>query len=156
MSRRKRNGWIVLATVVAALAALEVGLTLWRGSEGCVEVHNAGAEPIVGLSLTYGTSRVVVPRVAPGGMARVFLGGRGARTLVMRFNQKGNALGAFEQPGFDPDQLSREGFKQVFRVRPNEVERYQDDSDPSTPLGQLLRAFWKHVSDALDPEKLSQ
>jgi hypothetical protein len=115
-------------------------------------VQNAGVEPILGLTLTAGASRASVPRIEPGGVARLYLGGRGVHTLRMRFNQKGNALGAYEQPGFDAALLNRDSFKLVLRVRTNEVERYQDDGDPATPAGKLLQAFWKSVEDAVDPE----
>jgi hypothetical protein len=139
--------------VAAALVAAEVGLNLARGPEACVEVVNGGAEPIERLTLSCGSSRASIDRIAPEGTARLYLRGRGVHPLVMRFTQKGNALGVFEYPAFNPGQMSAEGFKLVLRVRTNEVERFQDDSDPSTTAGQLLQAFWKNVGDSLDPQE---
>jgi hypothetical protein len=146
MTGRKR-WWVIGLASLGVLVVAEVAFNLARGPEACVEVQNAGAEPIEGLTLTLGSSQASVARVEPGGTARLYLRGRRAQTLVMKFLQRGNALGAFEQPGFNPSQMSRDGFKQVLRVRINEVERYQDDSDPSTPVGRLIQAFWKAIED---------
>jgi hypothetical protein len=147
MTRRKR-GVLILLGFLSLLAAAEVGLTWWRGPQGCVEVHNEGAEPILGLTLTYGGAQVVVPKVEPKGTARAYFGGRRAGTLSMRFNQKGNGLGAFELPGFNPAQLSHEGFKQMLLVRTNAIEKYQDDAEPESGSGLLLQSFWKYVEDS--------
>lgn len=147
---------VIGAAVVLALGTAEVVLNRLRGPEACVEVWNEGAEPIENLTLTCGGGRVDGPRIAPGDSARLYIGSPEARTLVLRFRQKGNALGTFELPGFSATLLRRDGFKQVLRIRSNEVERYLDDADPATPAGRLLQRFWRYVDDALDPDSLTR
>jgi len=155
MSRRERSLWI-LAAVVALLIGVEVGLNLWRGPEGGVEVENAGAEPIEGLVLTWRGNRSEVGRVAPGASAKVWFSGRGTDTLTLRFRQKGNALGSFEMPGFSPAQLDRDGSRQVLRIRTNEVERYQDDREPSSSAGRFLQGVWRGIAGSLDESSAPQ
>jgi len=155
MSRRDRNLWIV-AAIVTALVGVEVGLNLWRGPEGCVEVENAGVEPIDDLVLTWRGGRSEVGRVAPGASALVRFSGRGIGPLTVQFRQKGNALGSFELPEFSPAQLSRDGLRQVLRVRTNEVERNLDDSEPSSSAGRFLQGVWRGIAGSLDESATPQ
>ncbi|MGE3821677.1 MAG: hypothetical protein AB7I30_19875 [Isosphaeraceae bacterium] len=145
-----RWGW-GLALLVVTLAAVEVGLNLWMGTRAAVEVWNDGSEPVEDLVVTLGSDRVEVPRLAAGDATVVRLGGSGHRTLVLRFRQRGNALGTFELPGFDPAQVRSDGMKQVIRLRPNEIERYLDDDDvPATPAGRLAKLAKQGFEDSLN------
>jgi hypothetical protein len=148
MTRRKRNT-IIVAGLAALLVGAEVGLNLWRGRETIVQVKNEGAEPIEGLTFRFGTRQTNVARVLPGESARVYLSGRRPGTLTMAFRQKGNAMTGYQVPEFDPDLMSREGFKLVLEVRPNEVVRYQEDSEPVSPLGQVVQGFTQRFWDSI-------
>lgn len=141
MTRRKR-GTLIAVGVVAVLAGAEVALDLARSPEAGVTVENLGDEPVDGLVVSFGDSRSEVARVRPGGAVTVRLGGRGEHPLRLTFRQRGNPLGSFELPGFDPAQMNRQGFKLVLRLRPNEVERFQDDAEPATPAARLARDAW--------------
>ena len=45
-------------------------------------------------------------------------------------------------PGFDPEQLQREGYKLVLKVRPGEIERSQEEGEPATPFGRAAGDAW--------------
>lgn len=140
-----------MTAILGLLVAAEVGFQLLMGDRVAVEVHNEGLDPVEGLVVSLGGERVEVPRIAPGAATLVRLGGDRPLTLILRFQQRGNALGTFELPGFDPSQLRKDGMKQVIRLRSNEVERYLDDDDqPATPAGKLARVAWKRFEDSLD------
>jgi hypothetical protein len=81
---------------------------------------------------------------------RLYLTGRRQGTLLMTFHQRGNPLGSFQLPNFDPAMLNGEGFKLVLNVRPNEIEKFQDDADPATPIGQLWKAGWDSFRKAFE------
>jgi hypothetical protein len=149
MTRRKR-GILVVLGLFALLVTAEVALNVWRGSQVCVEVTNQGAVPIDDLVLSLGTSRASAGRVEPGASARLYLTGRRQTTLLMTFRQRGNPLGSYQVAGFDPALLNAEGFKLVLNVRPNEIERFQDDADPATPIGRLLKAAWDAFRKAFE------
>ena len=151
MTRRTR-GVLIALSVAAALAAAEVGLNLWRGSEACVEVVNLGAEPIEKLLIVQGASRSPAPDVPPGGRVKVYLAGNRTGPFTMTFSQKGNAMGSFALPSFNPAEASRGGYKTVLRVRSNEVERFQADADPATPLGALVRGLWRSLLESVGLE----
>jgi hypothetical protein len=151
MTRRTKGKLIVIAILVA-LVGTEVGLNLWRGSEAMVQVENVGADPIDDLVVTCGDNRVVVGRVSPGESAKVWLRGHGPRMLQLTFSQRGNALGSFQLPGFDPADMNREGFKLVLRIRPNQVEKFQDDAEPATPLGRFVHKVWTDTLESLGIE----
>jgi hypothetical protein len=38
----------------------------------------------------------------------------------------------------------------VLKIRPGEVERYQDDEEPSTPVASLVHKAWKGIETSLD------
>jgi hypothetical protein len=149
MTRRTRNILIVLA-IVTALVATEVTLNLWKGAEACVQVENLGDQPIENLVLTCGKSRAAVPSVAPGASVNLYLAGNSPSTLLISFRQKGNAMTGFQVQKFNPAELAREEFKLVLRVRTNEIERFQDDFVPVSPLGNLVHNlknwFWDVIS----------
>ena len=152
MTRRKR-GVLVALGLVTLLVTAEVTLNVWRGSQVCVEVANQGATPIEDLVLKLGTSRVSAARVEPGSSTRMYLTGRRQGTLLMTFRQQGNPLGTYQIPSFDPAAVSADGFKLVLNVRPNEIERFQDDADPATPFGRLCKAAWDVFCSAFEIPK---
>jgi hypothetical protein len=149
MSRRGR-AILVFLGVALMLAAIEIGYTLWRGSLACVQVENLGTEPIQSLVLTCGSSSASTQILPPGGSVRLFLAGNVRGTLSIAFHQKGNAMTGFQVPGFDAPSMTSDGFKLMLRVRSNEIERYQDDLEPTTPLGALVHDvkawFWESVT----------
>ncbi|MFO0907477.1 MAG: hypothetical protein U0794_03810 [Isosphaeraceae bacterium] len=155
MTARGRN-YTILAVVVCLLVALEIGLNLMRGAEGVVEIVNAGTTPIEKLVVSWKGSEWVLGRVEPGSSTRLIISGRGVGTLALSFNQKGNPLGAFELPGFAPETQARESLKQILRIRTNEVERYQDDSESASVGGWFARGFWDQVSGELGAETRPQ
>ena len=148
MTRSKRGGLIVLG-VVAGLVAAEVGLNLWKGPEACVQVDNLGAEPIEGLVVSSGSSRAEVPRVAPNGSVRVYLGGTGPRTLSLGFRQRGNSLTNYQLPGFDPALMSQDGTRLILQIQTNAIVRFQDEAEPSTPFGLYARDLWRRFWESL-------
>lgn len=150
MTQRTLRRLYVFLAIVALLIAAEVGLNLLRGPAGCVEVVNEGSDPIEGLVLTCGTERQDVARVPSGTSAHIYLGGDGSKPLVLKFRQRGNVLGTYEVPGFNAGYLRRDGFKLVLKIRPGEVERYQDDEEPSTPVASLVHKAWKGIETSLD------
>lgn len=140
MTKSKRNILIVAAALLG-LVGLEVGYNLLKSPEACVEIENLGPEPIEDLVVACGENRVEGLSIGSGATAKVYVSGRGPGMLSLRFHQKGNALSSFDLPGFDPAQMSREGFRLMLRLRPNEVERYQDVAEPTTMLGRWKRDF---------------
>jgi hypothetical protein len=148
MTRRARGVWIGVA-VVAALVGAELVLEAVKRPEACVEVENLGAEPIEGLVVTCGPDRAVAPKVAPGDKVRLLVAAKGPHTLQLGFRQRGNALTAYQVPGFDPGQMAADGSKLVLQLRPSEVIRFQDDADPTTPLGRVVRDLWNSIWESL-------
>lgn len=140
---------MVVVVVAAALAVAELALDLSRPPQAVVRVENLGGGPINDLVVACGAVRVRVPRVEAGGSAEVAVAGRGPDTLLLTYDQPGSPLGNFSLPGFDPAQMSRDGVKQVLRIRRSEVERYQDEADPTTALGRYLRRRWRATQRSL-------
>lgn len=70
---------------------------------------------------------------------------------MLRFRQRGNALGAFEIDDFSPARLNGDGLMQVLRLRPNEVERSVDDAEPSL-AGRAWRAFYLGLGGTSDED----
>jgi len=151
MTRRKRGTLIALG-VVAFLVVAEVALDLARSPEAGVTVENAGDEPVDDLVVSFGDRRAEVGRLRPGGSATVRLGGRGEHPLRLTFRQRGNPIGSFELPGFNPAQMNGQGFKLVLRLRSNEVERFQDNAEPATPAARLARDAWARFLEWLGVE----
>lgn len=140
MTKSKRN-ILIGAAALLGLVGVEAGYNVLKSPKACVEIENLGPEPIEDLAVACGESRVEGVSIAPGATAKVFVSGRGPGLLSLRFRQKGNALSSFDLPGFDPAQMSREGFRLMLRLRPNEVERFQDVAEPNTMLGRWKRDF---------------
>jgi hypothetical protein len=149
MSKTKR-GVLIGIGLVGFLIAVEVGLNVWRGSQACIEVVNSGSEPIEDLVITLGSSRAVGGRLEPGQSVSLYLSARKPGTLLMTFHQRGNPLGSFPMHEFDPNRVREENFKVILNVRPNEIERSQDDADPATPLGRLIKALMDRINRALE------
>ena len=150
MTRRTLRRLSVFLAIVAVLVTAEVALNHWQGSAGCVEVVNEGQEPIEDLILTCGAHREGVSKIPAGAAARIYLGSHGSESLVVKFRQRGNVIGTYEVPGFNADDLRRDGFKLVLKVRPGEVERYQDDDEPTSPVALLVNRAWKGISNSLN------
>ena len=149
MTRRKRGVWIG-AAIVATLLGTEVALQSLKGYTACVQIDNQGADPIEALVVTSGSSRATAGKVAAGGSVRLFLSGRGGpQVLRLAFRQRGNALTGFEMPGFDPALMTAEGSRLVLQVRPNEVVRFQDEGEPTTPVAYYAQGLWRRVWTSL-------
>ncbi|MFO0909733.1 MAG: hypothetical protein U0794_15530 [Isosphaeraceae bacterium] len=144
MKKRTRR-IVVFGGIACLLVLLELILDYKRGSDALVEVRNPGLEPITNLVITYGKERTNVGTIAPGDKARAFIAGRGEQPLVLSFRQKGNALGTYEIPSFDADGLREGQFKLVLSIRNNEVERYQDDSEATTPGSWVAQGVWREL-----------
>jgi hypothetical protein len=148
MTRPKR-ALLVVAGVVLALAAAELGFQWLKAPVGCVKVNNAGNEPIEDLVLTAGGNTVRVGRVPAGESVRVFLSGRSRQRLQVNYRQKGNAMTGFVIEDFNPAAYQRERFMLVLTIRPNEYERYMDDGDPSL-LARLSTRVEEWLRDSLE------
>jgi hypothetical protein len=149
MTGRKR-GVLIGVGVLAILTAAEVALEWARSPQACVLVENLGDAPIEDLVLTAGAAREAVAPVGPGATAVVYVAGRAPATLQVRFRQRGNAMTSYELPGFDPPEMSRDGSRLVLKVRPNEVERFQEEGDPTTPMGRYARDVWRRINPLAD------
>ena len=154
MRRRETGGGDVLAGtiivgVVLLLVGAEVGLRRLSAPSGSVVVGNQGEYPIEGLVVTSGGSRASVARIAPGEVARIWLDGRGKHPLRLTFRQRGNAVTSFEVPEFDPAMLHNDGNRLVLNVRPNELERYQEEDDPSM-LRRGAESLWDWIQRWFD------
>lgn len=147
MSRRNRN--LTIAAVVLLGVVVEVGLQSLRSSVACVRVVNQGGAPITHLRLVSGQSEATLDSLPAGETANLFLDGRGRQTLIVTFQQQGNALSNFKIPIFDPASLQREGSSLVVVIRPNEFERYQDEGEPSR-LSRLGSWLWSWLEKSLE------
>jgi hypothetical protein len=136
MPRPPRNA--VIVGVILLLIGAEVALRRMHQPVGCVVVGNQGDEPIVGVVASCGASRAEVARIAPGETAKLFLFGPPKTPLKLTFRQRGNALASFELPEFDSALLLKDRSRLVLNIRTNEVERYQEEDDPSP----LRRGAW--------------
>ncbi|MFO0950035.1 MAG: hypothetical protein U0835_02575 [Isosphaeraceae bacterium] len=146
MSRQAFRTLTVVVAVVLVLAGLELGLNLVGGAAGCVEVVNEGREPIESIVATTSAGREEVGRVPPGESVRFYLGSKGDEPLLLTFHQRGNAMGTYSLPGYNASYLRRDSMKLVLKIRPGEVERYQDDEPPRTPLGGIVHGVRDWVS----------
>ena len=149
---KKQRGVFILLAVMALVIGSEIALELYYRGEALVQVENLGSEPVEGLTLINGAERVAFGKVQPGAKAKIYLGGNGTNILRLEFRQRGNALTNYELPGFDAGEMYRDGFKLCVRLRSNEVERFQEESEPATPLGRFAQALWKGITERLDSE----
>jgi hypothetical protein len=150
MTTKTKRGVLIGLGAVGLMIAVEVGLNVWRGSQACIEVTNQGAEPIDDLVLTLGSSRVAASRIEAGATVALYISSRESGTLLMTFRQQGNPLGTFQIPEFDPARLKADNFKVMLNVRRNEIERAQEEADPATPLGRLVKALMDRIDRALE------
>ncbi len=149
---KRHRGALIVAVIVALVIGSEVALELYYRGEALVVVENLGAEPVEGLTLINGTERVEFGKISAGGQAKIYLAGKGENTLRLEFRQRGNALTNYQLPGFAASQMYREGYKLRVRLRSNEVERFQEESEPATPLGRVAHSFWKRFTNYLESE----
>lgn len=147
---RKTRGVLIALGVLAGLIAVEVGLRITKGPEACVQVENLGPEPIEGLVVSSGADRAESPPIGPGNRVRLFLGGRGPQTLQLSFRQRGNGMTGYQMPGFDPALMTKDGSMLVIQIKPGTVIRFQDEAEPSTPVGRSLTDFWRRFWAALE------
>jgi len=147
---RKTRGVLIALGVLAGSIAIEVGLRVTKRPEACVQVENLGPEPIEGLVASSGADRAESPRIEPGGRVRLFLPGRGPQTLQLSFRQRGNGMTGYQMPGFDPALMARDGSMLVLQIKPNTVTRFQDEAEPSTPIGRSLHDLWQRFWAALE------
>lgn len=148
MDRPRRN--LLLAALVLILVAVEVGLNLARPPAGCVRISNEGNEPILDMVATCGKARASVARIAPGEMADLVLNRRGKAPLSIRFRQRGNPLTSIDLPEFDPGQMERDHNRLVLTIRIGEVERYQEEADPTT-RDRVVGGFMSWLRRSLTP-----
>jgi hypothetical protein len=80
----------------------------------------------------------------------VSLTGSAKGTLTLSFTQAGNPMAGFQIPDFDPRAMRRDGLKQVLQVMPNQVVKYMDDEDYSTPMGRLGGRITDWISAELE------
>lgn len=144
----RRYRWSLLGIVVA-LVGVELALNWWIEPSGSVEVINEGADPIESLVAVHGEGRETWSRLEPGASARFYFKGSESRPLTLTFRQKGNVLGSYEVPGFNPEYLRRDASKVVIRIRPGEVERYLEEDAPTTPLASLRYHAWRSFEDSV-------
>lgn len=154
--RRRGREILVVVAVLSLVGAAELSFKWASAPRATVEIVNEGSTPIEDLIMTCGDSRTAVPTISPGATARVFLTSAGTHTLKIRFRQQGNALGVYEMPGFDVGLLVSGRFKQVLRVKTNEVERFQDDDDATTPAGSVARGVLKSMGQDDEDETKPQ
>jgi len=140
MNRRRRR-WIVAGLVVLAAAAIELGLRYPRSPSPGVLIVNGGEAPIVGLAAAQAGGTVLGGDLAPGKSALLRLDG-GGQDVAIEYSQEGNAAGGFRIGGEELEAARRDGFRMVFVIKPNDLQRYQEfdqgEDDPS-PLVRLFR-----------------
>jgi len=151
VSRRK---WIILG---ACLLSLTVGAELivrfWSSSKGCVQVVNQGNAAIDDLVVSYGGTKITVGRVPAGQSTHVWFTPIGKATLVLAFNQKGNALKGFHYEDFDPAEMARTGFKLVLVVEDKQVQRFMDEDQSRKPLNNLAETVKEWFLSDVEPPR---
>ena len=150
MSRRAQT---VLIGLIILLVGVEIVVRIVQPSRTSVQIVNAGDTPIENLVVVYGGSRVGVGTLPAGESTQVWLTGSGKGTLSLEFTQAGNPMSGFQIADFDPRSMRRDGLKQVLTIMPNQVMKYMDDEDYSTPLGRLGGRISDWVSAELDPTR---
>ena len=106
--------------------------------------------PIENLVVSYGGSRVGVGTLPAGENTLVWLTGSKKGTLSLEFNQARNPMSGFQIADFDPRSMRRDGQRQVLTIMPNQVMKYMDDAEYSTPLSRLGGRISDWVSAELD------
>ncbi len=151
MSRRK---WIVLVCVIALAAALEIVVLLAQSARTRVRIINAGATKIENLVVSYSGSKVSVGELSPGETGYAHLSGNQKGTLELAFTQVGNPMSGFQVPDYDPATLRESSLEQVLEIKADQVTRYMEDAEATTPLSRLRDRIVNWVSAELDPRRL--
>jgi hypothetical protein len=146
-----RRAWIALVTLIVLLLGLEVALRLSQPAMTGVEIINGGDSMIANLVITFEGSRVGVGDLAAGQSAHVWLSGKKKGTLSLSFTQDGNPMSGFQVADFDPQMMRQDGLKQVLQIKPNEVTKYMDDEQSSSPLGRLRDRIYDWFAAELNP-----
>jgi hypothetical protein len=148
MSRRAR---IVLISVIVRILGIEVAVRLSHYARSSVEIVNLGDTIVENLVVSFGGSQVGVGKVAAGDRTHVWLSGSQNGTLSLSFTQKGNPMSGFLVPDFDPRSMRRDGLRLVLHIKPNEVMKFMEDEETSTPLGRLRDRIGDSISLELNP-----
>ena len=128
---------IILITVIILILGIEVAVRFSSVSKTCVEIINKGDSMIENLVVSFAGSQVAVGSLPSGESTHVWLSGSQKGTLTLAFTQLGNPMSGFMVTDFDPRLMRRDGLKMVLQVKPNEVEKYMEDDESSTPVGRL-------------------
>ena len=146
MTRRK---WIILGAVLLLLTVgAELLVRPWNSPRGRVQIVNQADAAMDDLVLNYAESRIAVGRLKAGQSTTVWFSTAGKGTLTLEFNQKGNPMKGFQVQQFDPKENLRSGLKLVLVVKDNQIERFMDDDDSTTPA----KSLWDAISGLFEPE----
>lgn len=148
-----RRAGIILISAIVLILGIEVALRLSQTSRSSVEIANVGEVAIENLVVSFGGSQVGVGNLALGDTTHVWLSGIEKGTLSLSFTQAGNPMSGFLVPDFDPRSMRRDGLRLVLHIKPNEVMKFMDDEETSTPLGRLGDRIRDWVSLELNPAR---
>jgi hypothetical protein len=148
MSTRAR---IILIGIVILVLGVEIAVRFSGGSKTCVQIVNKGDTLLENLVVSFPGSEIGVGSIPPGESVHVWLSGRRKGTLTLAFKQAGNPTSGFMVDDYDPPFMRRDGLKLVLNVKPNEVEKYMEDDESSTPMGRLGNRFNEWISGELTP-----
>jgi hypothetical protein len=148
MSTRAR---IILIGVIIIVLGVEIAVRFSGGSKTCVQIVNKGDTSLENLVVSFPGSEIGVGSIQAGESVRVWLSGRRKGTLTLAFKQAGNPTSGFMVDDYDPPFMRRGGLKMVLNVKPNEVEKYMEDDESSTPLGRLGNRLSEWISGELVP-----
>lgn len=146
----RRTG-IVLISVIVLILGIEVAVRLSHNARSSVEIANLGGTMLENLVVSFGGSQVGAGNLAPGDSTHVWLSGKDKGSLSLSFTQAGNPMSGFLIPQFDLRSMHRDGLKMVIHIKPNEVMKFMDDEDTSTPLGRLRDRIIGRVSSECSP-----
>jgi hypothetical protein len=132
----RRVGIALVCLLVLALV-IEIGVRRLHNTRSSVEIVNEGDTLLENLVVTFGGSRIAMGAIGAGEKSRVWLSGGDKGTLSLSFTQARNPMSGFLIPEFDPVGMQRDGLRMVIHVKPNQVLKYMDDEENSSPLGRL-------------------
>jgi len=142
MSRRRS---IILATLVAILlVGVEVTVRFWEYPRACVQIVNQGDGTMEDLTASYGETKFTIGRLPVGQSAKVWFTAGPQGPLKLEYRQRGNSLGGFQVPDFDPIRNMKDNFMLVLVVKSNEVQRFMDDTETDEEkenLGDRIRRW---------------
>jgi len=151
MSRRK---WILLCSLVALAAGLEIVVLFTQSARTRVRIINAGATKIEDLLVSYAGSKIRVGDIAPGETGYAHLSGNEKGTLELAFTQAGNPMSGFQVADYDPSTLRASSLEQVLEIKVDQVARYMEDAGATTPLSRLRDRIANWMSAELDSSRL--